>query len=79
MASPTTGGRANEAKGVSGAVSVDGEHSQENSDQSENGRTIQADDSKNLAELMIELFGPSNGVDLELPPREPMWDPPTFD
>lgn len=79
MTSPTTGDHANEAKGVSRTISGDGEHSHENSDRSGNGKSSPPEDSKNLVELMTELFGPSNGVDLELPPREPMRDPPTFD
>lgn len=66
MAPPKTGDFVNEAKGVSGAISG-------------SGRTSPPEDSKNLVELMTDLFGPSNGVDLELPPREPMRDPPSFD
>ena len=79
MAPPRTGDFVNEAKESSGAISRVGEHSQENSDQSGSGQSSPPEDSKNLVELMTELFGPSNGVDLELPPREPMRDPPTFD
>ena len=29
--------------------------------------------------MIHELFKPFGGVELELPPREPMRDPPTFD
>ena len=36
------------------------------------GRTA---DSRNLASIVRSYFGPDNGVDLELPPREP----PSFD
>ena len=79
MAPPTTGDRANEAKSVSSSVSGDGGRPHENSDHSGSGQTSPPEDSKNLVELMTELFGPSNGVDLELPAREPMRDPPTFD
>ena len=78
MAPPTTGYQANQAKGVSGAVSGDREHPHENLDQSGSERTSLPEDSKNLVALMTELFGPSNGVDLELPPHEPMRDLPTF-
>ena len=35
--------------------------------------------SRNLAEIARSLFGPNNGVDLELPPRGPMREPPSFD
>lgn len=34
---------------------------------------------KGLGTAINELFKPFGGVDLELPPREPMRDPPTFD
>ncbi|MBI3515206.1 MAG: hypothetical protein HY060_14270 [Proteobacteria bacterium] len=30
----------------------------------------------NLADLARELFGPKHGVDLELPQRQPLRDPP---
>ncbi len=33
----------------------------------------------NLAEIARFHFGPDNGVDLELPPRGPMREPPCFD
>ena len=32
-----------------------------------------------LASIMRELFGPENGVELELPPREPGREPPVFE
>ena len=34
---------------------------------------------RNLAEIARSHFGPDNGVDLELPPRGPMREPPSFD
>ena len=34
---------------------------------------------KGLGTALHELFRPFGGVELELPPREPMCDPPTFD
>lgn len=34
---------------------------------------------RNLAEIARSLFGPDNGVELELPPRGPMREPPSFD
>ncbi len=33
----------------------------------------------NLAEAIHSLFAPVGGMELELPPREPMREPPTFD
>lgn len=33
-------------------------------------------ESRNLAEITRSIFGPENGVELELPPRGPMRDPP---
>ena len=36
-------------------------------------------DSQNLASIVRSHFGPANGVDLELPPREPAREPPSFD
>ncbi len=36
-------------------------------------------DSRNLASIIRSHFGPSNGVDLELPPREPAREPPSFE
>ena len=35
--------------------------------------------SRDLATTIRSRFGPTNGVDLELPPREPARDPPSFD
>ncbi|MCY3814801.1 MAG: plasmid stabilization protein [Gammaproteobacteria bacterium] len=35
--------------------------------------------SKNLASIARSYFGPDNGVDLEVPPRGPMREPPSFD
>ena len=35
--------------------------------------------SPNLASIVRSYFGPSNGVDLELPPREPAREPPFFE
>ena len=35
--------------------------------------------SRNLARIVRSHFGPTNGVDLELPPREPAREPPSFD
>ena len=35
--------------------------------------------SGNLASVIRSHFGPSNGVDLELPPREPVREPPSFE
>ncbi len=34
---------------------------------------------QNLAQIARSHFGPDNGVDLELPPRVPMREPPSFD
>ena len=34
---------------------------------------------RNLAEIADRLFGPENGVDIELPPRKPTYEPPTID
>jgi antitoxin FitA len=34
---------------------------------------------ENLADIALRLFGPENGVDLELPPRQPGREPPSFD
>ena len=36
-------------------------------------------DSRNLASIVRSHFGPDNGVDLELPAREPGREPPSFD
>ena len=35
--------------------------------------------SRNLASIIRSYFGPANGVDLELPPRELAREPPAFD
>ena len=35
--------------------------------------------SRNLASIIRSHFGPANGVDLELPPRERGREPPSFD
>ena len=35
--------------------------------------------SRNFASVIRSHFGPDNGVDLELPPREPGREPPSFD
>ena len=35
--------------------------------------------SQDLASIIRSYFGPSNGVDLELPPREAVREPPRFD
>ena len=35
--------------------------------------------SRNLTGIIRSHFGPANGVDLELPPREPAREPPAFD
>ena len=35
--------------------------------------------SRNLASIIRSHFGPANGVDLKLPPREPGREPPSFD
>ena len=37
------------------------------------------DSSQDLGEIIRSYFGPENGVDLELPPREPSRDPPIID
>lgn len=34
--------------------------------------------STNLASIIRSHFGPADGVDLELPPRGPMREPPSF-
>ena len=35
--------------------------------------------SRDLASIIRSHFGPTNGVDLELPPREPAREPPSFE
>jgi hypothetical protein len=37
-----------------------------------------AEPKENLAEIIRRRFGPLGGVDLELPEREPMREPPDF-
>ena len=39
----------------------------------------EAQEPQNLAESIRALFAPLGGVELELPPRTPMRDPPRFD
>lgn len=41
--------------------------------------TDQISDRRNFAEFMREVFGPENGVDLELPLRTSGRKPPSFD
>ncbi len=36
-------------------------------------------DARSLADIICSYFGPENGVDLDLPPREPGREPPSFD
>ncbi len=38
-----------------------------------------AEPTKNLGSAIHELFRPFGGVELEIPPREPMRNPPQFD
>ncbi|HEY4344523.1 MAG TPA: plasmid stabilization protein [Parvibaculum sp.] len=38
-----------------------------------------ANASESLADIARRLFGPENGVDLQLPPRGSMREPPTFE
>lgn len=35
--------------------------------------------SRNLASIIRSHFGPTDGVDLELPPREPAREPPSWE
>ena len=35
--------------------------------------------SRDLVSIIRSHFGPANGVDLRLPPREPAREPPSFD
>lgn len=37
------------------------------------------ENSRDLLSIVRSHFGPANGVDLELPPREPAREPPSFD
>lgn len=39
----------------------------------------EAGPTKGLGTAIHELFAPYGGVELDIPPREPMRDPPTFD
>lgn len=34
---------------------------------------------RDLPTIIRSYFGPTNGVDLELPPREPVREPPSFE
>lgn len=34
---------------------------------------------ENLVDIFLRHFGPENGVELEIPPRGPMREPPTFE
>ena len=44
------------------------------------GRAVEcAPRSRDLASIIRSHFGPANGVDLELPPREPGREPPSFE
>ena len=36
-------------------------------------------DARDLASIIRSYFGPTNGVDMELPPRGPAREPPAFD
>ena len=40
---------------------------------------VEATPAKNLGTAIHELFRAYGGVDLEIPPRQPMRDPPQFD
>lgn len=55
------------------------ERSPDKAVQAEKPPAGQAAEPDNIVEIFRKYFGPSNGVDLELPPREPMREPPTFD
>ena len=44
-----------------------------------NGDTKPPDPPENLAEAIMSRFQPLGGVELDIPPREPMPDPPRFD
>ena len=44
----------------------------------DNGRSME-EEARNLASIIRSYFGPANGVDLELPPRELAREPPSFD
>jgi len=36
-------------------------------------------DTRDLVERIRARFAPFGGVDLDLPPRDPVWEPPRFD
>lgn len=40
---------------------------------------LRPNESRNIASIFRKHFGPSHGVTLELPKREPLRDPPSFD
>ena len=40
---------------------------------------VEAAPTKNLGTAIHELFAPYGGVELDIPPRDPMRDPPKFD
>lgn len=40
--------------------------------------TLDRERPQSFMEIATELFGPENGVELELPPRDPMPEPPDF-
>lgn len=40
--------------------------------------TLDRERPKSFMEIATELFGPENGFELELPPRDPMPEPPDF-
>ena len=40
---------------------------------------VEAPPTGNLGTAIHELFAPYGGVELDIPPREPMREPPTFD
>ena len=44
-----------------------------------NGDTALPDPPQNLAKAIMSRFQPLGGVELELPPRGPMREPPRFD
>ncbi|MYJ67377.1 MAG: hypothetical protein F4087_02530, partial [Gemmatimonadetes bacterium] len=43
------------------------------------GKVVGVEPEKGLGTKLHERFKPYGGVELEIPPREPMRDPPTFD
>ena len=38
-----------------------------------------AGEKQSIVDIARKWFGPENGIDLELPPRTPMREPPSFD